>query len=288
MSIVWVNDELVDESQARISPLDHGFTVADGVFETLKITHGEVFAIDRHLTRLQKSAHGLGLGDIDLNTVSKAVSETLAANEPLEHGRLRITITSGTGPLGSNRGNLPVTTTVVTGAVSAWPETTSIAIVPWRRNERSAITGLKTTSYAENVRALEAAHTVGFSEAIFLDTKDRLSEGTGTNVFFVSNNVVYTPSVACGILEGITRELVMELCSITSIAVVEGEFSTSDLIAADEVFITSSTRDVHPVTRIALLNDLLDIYTEYSFEVGPVTAQLRDAWVQQFSKNLNP
>jgi branched-subunit amino acid aminotransferase/4-amino-4-deoxychorismate lyase len=147
---------------------------------------------------------------------------------------------------------------------------------------------LKTTSYAENVRALEAAHTVGFSEAIFLDTKDRLSEGTGTNLFFVSNNVVYTPSVACGILEGITRELVMELCSITSIAVVEGEFSTSDLIAADEVFITSSTRDVHPVTRIALLNDLLDIYTEYSFEVGPVTAQLRDAWVQQFSKNLNP
>ena len=288
MSLIWVNDGLVDETTARVSPLDHGFTVADGVFETLKVKDGQPFALDRHVERLKASANGLGLGDINTELVEKAIVETLSANSPIELGRLRVTITSGQGPLGSNRGDTQHTLTVATASVNSWPATTTVAIVPWRRNERSAVVGLKTTSYAENVVALEAAHTAGYSEAIFLDTQDRLSEGTGTNLFFVTNNTVMTPSVKCGILEGITRALVIELCADLSIDIVVDEFTIADLIAADEIFITSSTRDVHPVTTLAILNQQLISETVLSKSVGPVTSRLLEAWSNTYSMNTNP
>lgn len=286
--MLWVNDELVDSDVARVSPLDHGFTVADGVFETLKVVDGIPFAVDRHLARLQRSAHGLGLGEIDIELVSKAIAETLAGNDHLELGRLRITITSGDGPLGSNRGPANHTLTVLTAPVTPWPDTTSIVVVPWRRNERSAITGLKTTSYAENVVALEAAHDSGFSEAIFLDTRDRLSEGTGTNIFYVTNGVVKTPSMQCGVLAGITRELVIELCAAHGVVVEEGEYSIEDLFGADEVFITSSTRDIHPVTQLARMDDNRKASLHTELKTGPITLQLRNAFAEDYQKNVNP
>ena len=286
--MLWVNDELVDSDVARVSPLDHGFTVADGVFETLKVVDGIPFAVDRHLARLQRSAHGLGLGEIDIELVSKAIAETLAGNDHLELGRLRITITSGDGPLGSNRGPANHTLTVLTAPVTPWPDTTSIVVVPWRRNERSAITGLKTTSYAENVVALEAAHDSGFSEAIFLDTRDRLSEGTGTNIFYVTNGVVKTPSMQCGVLAGITRELVIELCAAHGVVVEEGEYSIEDLFGADEVFITSSTRDIHPVTQLARMDDNRKASLHTELITGPITLRLRNAFTQDYQKNVNP
>lgn len=288
MSVLWVNDELVEESAARVSPLDHGFTVADGVFETLKVVNSQPFAMDRHIERLQVSASGLGLVDINSAIVEKAILETLNANEPIELGRLRVTITSGNGPLGSNRGDTPHTMTVATARVSPWPETTTIAVVPWRRNERSAVTGLKTTSYAENVVALEAAHSVGYSEAIFLDTRDRLSEGTGTNLFFVSGQTVKTPSAHCGILKGITRALVIELCEDLSLDIAEGEYTIDDLLEADEVFITSSTRDIHPVTSLAIMNQQLSCETQITKPVGPVTTALQAAWSNTYESNINP
>lgn len=288
MSMLWVNDELVDSNIARVSPLDHGFTVADGVFETLKVVDGIPFAVDRHLARLQRSAHGLGLGDIDVELVSKAIAETLAGNDHLELGRLRITITSGDGPLGSNRGPANHTLTVLTAPVTPWSDTTSIVVVPWRRNERSAITGLKTTSYAENVVALEAAHDSGFSEAIFLDTQDRLSEGTGTNIFFVTNGIAKTPSMNCGLLAGITRELALELCAAHDVVVEEGEYSLEDLFSADEVFITSSTRDIHPVTQLAHMDDNRHVSQHTELATGSITSSLRRAFAETYQKNVNP
>jgi branched-chain amino acid aminotransferase len=288
MSLLWVNDELVREEDARVSPLDHGFTVADGVFETIKVLDGRPFALDRHMRRLQHSASGLGLGEIDLGLVEKAIFETLAANEPMELGRIRVTMTSGNGPLGSNRGASRHSLTIATAQVHSWPETTSVVVVPWRRNERSPLAGLKTTSYAENVVALEAAHTAGFSEAIFLDTIDRLSEGTGTNVFLVKEEKVWTPSLDCGNLAGITRELVIELCNAALIELIEGEFVLDDLLSAEEVFITSSTRDIHPVTTLAVFDQTFDVASQIDVAVGPVTQGLRKAWDKAYSKNLNP
>ncbi len=197
----WVNG--VDSCAGRrvsVSAFDHGLTVGDGVFETLKVVRGEPFALRRHLDRLITSARGLGLPDPDLDIVRRAVSETLAANASPSLGRLRITWTAGSAPLGSERGADTPTLVVAAGPGAVWPATESVVVVPWARNERSAVTGLKTTSYAENVVALAHARARRATEALFADTKGRLSEGTGSNVFVVVDGQLMTPSLACGCL----------------------------------------------------------------------------------------
>ncbi len=286
--MIWVNDGLVESNTASVSVLDHGFTVADGVFETLKVVENVPFALSRHLDRLEQSANGLGLALLDRDRISQAVFTTIEANSPLQLGRLRITVTSGSGPLGSNRGDNPITLVIATAPVSLWPATTTLAVVPWRRNDRSAVVGLKTTSYAENVVALEAAHRTQFSEALFLDTQERLSEGTGTNIFFVKNGIVFTPSEKCGILRGITRDLVIDLAHEIGIEVRQGEFSFEDLMVADEIFITSSTRDVHPVTTLGVLNEELDLVASMEFDYGPTTAALQLGWQTAYTQQVNP
>jgi len=163
----WINDGLALISDAKVSVLDHGFTVADGVFETLLVTEGKVFALDRHLARLAKSAVGLGISAPDFPQITNAISQVLANNPKIDFGRLRVTLTSGTGPLGSDRTSTQPTLVIALAEQPTWPKSTSLLLVPWNRNENSPLVGLKTTSYAENVYALAAAKSYGFSVAIF-------------------------------------------------------------------------------------------------------------------------
>lgn len=248
---VWVGDRaggaLVDVDAARVNVLDHGFTVADGVFETLKVTPAGAFALTRHLRRLTDSARALGLADPDLDVVRGAVAEVLAANEAelAGLGRLRITYTGGVAPLGSDRGDAVPTLVVAVAKAAPWPATTTVATVPWTRNERSAVAGVKSTSYAENVVALQHAHARGASEAVFANTRGELCEGTGTNVMVVVDGQVLTPSLASGCLAGITRELVLEWFDAR-----EQALPWEVLFEADEVMLTSSTRNVHPVVAV--------------------------------------
>ena len=285
---VWLNDEIVESQTAAINVFDHGFTVADGVFETLKVQDGQVFALDRHLARLQTSADILGIGPLDKNLLIKATDEVLAANPKLEHGRLRITVSSGNGPLGSDRLESPLTQVVAMSQTSPWPDTTSVVVVPWTRNERSAITGAKTTSYAENVVALEAAHKAGFSEAIFTDSRGRISEGTGTNIFIVTNSVVMTPAIDTGLLQGITRNLVIEWAKVAGIDIQQTHFTIADLLEADEIFITSSTRDVHPVTELGVMATDGVVISRISKVIGPHTATLQNIFSSRSTAEMNP
>ncbi len=238
--------ELVEAADARVSVLDHGFTVADGVFETLKVTAAGPFALTRHLRRLASSAAAMGLSAPDDAVVRAAVAGVVSANEMelAGLGRLRITYTGGVAPLGSDRGDAVPTLVVATAAASPWPATTTIATVPWTRNERSAVVGVKSTSYAENVIALQRAHELGASEAVLANTRGELCEGTGTNVFVVIDGDVLTPPLSSGCLAGITRELVLEWFGAREQSLPLGVLAT-----ADEVFLTSSTRNVHPVIR---------------------------------------
>lgn len=239
---------LVGADEALVSVLDHGFTVADGVFETLKVVRGVPFALTRHLRRLAGSAAGLGLPEPDLAHVADAVHATVDDNGAAvgEFGRLRITYTAGASPLGSERGDAGPTLVVAVAAAAPWPATTAVVTVPWPRNERSAVAGLKTTSYAENVVALARAKAAGASEALLPNTVGALCEGTGTNVFVVVDGRVLTPPLSSGCLPGVTRGLVLEW----SDAVEEADLPMEVLRSADEVFLTSSTRDVHPVHRV--------------------------------------
>lgn len=284
-TICYVNGQLLDSETANISVFDHGFTVADGVFETLKFQSGQPFAVDRHIKRLRKSCDGLGIAFPDEQTLRKAIDAVSEANNQIAQGRMRITVTSGNGPLGSDRINVSPTLVISVAAQKPWADSSEVLLVPWIRNEKSPIVGLKTTSYAENVYALEAAHEHGFSEAVFLSGQGLLAEGTGSNIFIVKNDEVLTPGTNSGLLEGITRELVLEW---SSHPVFVKDLTEDDLFEADEVFITSSTRDVHPVTRIAKLTEAKQVVNLKELSVGKVTSEIANIFKQLSSERINP
>jgi branched-chain amino acid aminotransferase len=284
----WINDELVPIVDAKVSVLDHGFTVADGVFETLLVTDGKVFALDRHLARLARSASGLGISMPENAAITNGVSQVLTTNSKVDVGRLRITITSGSGPLGSDRTSAAPTLVISLAEQAAWPATTKVLLVPWTRNENSPLAGLKTTSYAENVYALDAAKSQGFSEAIFCDTSGRLCEGTGSNIFLVKDDQIFTPSEASGLLRGITRDLVIEWANESGFEVIERDVDPSELWNADEVFITSSTRDIHPVSELAKLDLAGNVVDHRKLVPGLVTEKLGNIFLTKRTEKLNP
>ncbi|GAA2261102.1 4-amino-4-deoxychorismate lyase [Streptomyces ruber] len=271
---IWLDGGLKDLESARVSALDHGLTVGDGVFETVKALDGRAFALTRHLDRLTGSARGLGLPDPDLDEVRRACAAVLDAN-PMPLGRLRITYTGGLAPLGSDRGDHGPTLVVAVGGTTRRPDSTAVITVPWTRNERGALTGLKTTSYAENVVALARAHEQGASEALFANTVGRLCEGTGSNVFVVLDGEIHTPPVASGCLAGITRALTVEWTGAR-----ETDLPLDVLQRADEVFLTSTLRDVQAVHRI----DARDL----PGAPGPVTAKAMRIFAERAGDDLDP
>jgi branched-chain amino acid aminotransferase len=240
----WVNGSLLGRDSAVVSAFDHGLTVGDGAFETVKVVDGVPFALRRHLDRLSRSAAGLGLPAVDKDAVRVACA-AVCAQAPVGLYRLRITYTGGIAPLSSERGDSGTTLVVAIAPTAPPAESTSVAVVEWRRNERGALAGLKTTSYAENVVALAHARGLGATEAVFEDTQGRLSEGTGSNVFVVVAGQLLTPALSTGCLNGITRQLVLEWTGAR-----EAEVPISVLDDADEVFLTSSIRDVQGVAAI--------------------------------------
>ncbi|MCX5148741.1 aminotransferase class IV [Streptomyces sp. NPDC058290] len=272
---IWLDGALRDADSAQVSVFDHGLTVGDGVFETLKAEQGTAFALTRHLDRLTRSARGLGLPDPDPDEVRRACAAVLEAN-PMPLGRLRITYTGGVSPLGSDRGESGPTLIVALGETARRPDSTAVITVPWVRNERSAVTGLKTTSYAENVVALAAAHRAGASEALFANTVGRLCEGTGSNVFVVLDGELHTPPVASGCLAGITRALVVEWAGAK-----ETDLPFEALEQAEEIFLTSTLRDVQAVHRV-------DDRTTAAAAPGPVTAEAMRIFDARSGEDLDP
>ncbi|MGZ4684465.1 aminotransferase class IV [Oryzihumus sp.] len=274
---VWVNGQRVDAGAPAIAALDHGVTVGDGVFETAKVADGAVFALTRHSRRLDRSLAGLGLPAADHGLIAKGIEDVLSG-EPIAFGRLRWSVTGGAGPLGSDRDESALTYIVTAGAQPLPPASCKVVTVPWTRNERSATVGLKTTSYAENVVALAYAKERGGLEAIFANTRGELCEGTGSNVFVVVDGEVLTPPVESGLLPGITRRLVIEWCREAGIPVREATLPMDVLTTADEVFITSSTKDVLPVHAV----------DGRELPVGPVTQAAADVFARLSRERNDP
>ncbi|MEU7056567.1 aminodeoxychorismate lyase [Streptomyces sp. NPDC046197] len=271
---VWLDGGLQDIESARVSVFDHGLTVGDGIFETVKAVDGKPFALTRHLDRLTRSARGLGLPEPDHDEVRRACTAVLEAN-PMPLGRLRITYTGGHGPLGSDRGDHGPTLLVALGRSTRRADSTAAVTVPWTRNERGALTGLKTTSYAENVVALARAHQQDATEALFANTVGQLCEGTGTNVFVVLDGEIHTPPLASGCLAGITRALVVEWTGAK-----ETDLPLDVLQRADEVFLTSTLRDVQAVHRV---DD-----RELPGAPGPVTAKAMRIFDERSGHDQDP
>ncbi|MGQ0519820.1 MAG: aminotransferase class IV [Actinomycetota bacterium] len=241
---VWLNGDVVDEAEARVSVLDHGLTVGDGVFETLKTYAGRPFAVRRHLARLAASAAGMGLAAPAAEVLRAALDQVAAANGLVDDA-LRITLTGGPGPLGSARGDAGPTVVIAPGRLAPWPATTAAAVVPWPRNERGALAGLKTTSYGENVLALAWARERGAGEALFANLAGNLCEGTGTNVVVALGGRLVTPPLGAGCLAGVTRALVVEACGVA-----EEDVPLEALPHVEEAFLTSTTREVQAIHAI--------------------------------------
>lgn len=271
---VWLNGALVDSAAACVSVMDHGLTVGDGVFETIKTYGGRPFAVRRHLERLASSAAGMGLAAPPPEVLRAALEEVSSANG-LGDAALRITLTGGPGPLGSARGDAGPTVVIAPGVLSPWPVTTPVAVVPWPRNERGALSGLKSTSYGENVVALAWAGRRGAGEALFANLAGNLCEGTGTNVVVGLGGRLVTPPLGSGCLAGVTRALVVEACGV-----VEDDIPLAALAGADEAFLTSTTREVQAISAVD--------GRPLPSAPGPLTAAAAEALAAVIAADLDP
>jgi branched-chain amino acid aminotransferase len=267
---VWIGSgasgELVPTESAQISAFDHGFTVGDGIFETMKAVNGRLFLWPWHLERLRASAAAMRIelpNQAHLTNIVRRVANESAV-ELSGQARVRLTISAGLGPLGSARLDMPPTIVCAASAMPVRSGDARLHVASWPRNERSPLSGVKSTSYADNVLALAEASARGAGEAIFFNTRSELCEGTGSNVFLVCDGVALTPPTSAGLLAGVTRRFVLSLGEAAD-RVVERSLSIEHLAAADEVFITSTFQDVRGVSDI----------DGRRLEIGPVTRALQ-------------
>ena len=283
--MVWVNGHRVAADAPHLSALDRGFTLADGVFETMRVYAGHAFRLDAHLHRLKNSTSALGIslpneiGDV----VTRAVVEAGAAG--LGEASVRLTVTRGVGSPGLAPPSSQEPTIVValapppTFSPGIYANGISVHVASGRRNERSMTAGLKTTAFTESVVALAEARAAGADDAIFLDTEGHVSEGTSSNVFIATPgaNVLVTPPLSCGALPGITRAAVIELATELDLVVHERPIGYDETLASTEVFLTSSLRAIAPAVTI-------DARSVGDGMPGPLTRRVMEAYAALVSR----
>jgi branched-subunit amino acid aminotransferase/4-amino-4-deoxychorismate lyase len=247
VSWIWCNGVFL-EGPLAVSPADRGLTHGLGVFETILALDGQPVALDLHLARMKKGAERLGLdaGKLRDGEIAAAMIGLLE-RAGFAHGRarIRLALSAGAGDLRrlepGNDGLLWITV----AACSPPPESVALVTADFPRNERSPLSGIKCASYAENLIALDQARRAGADEALFFNTRGELCEAATANVFLVRDGKVLTPPLSSGCLPGTMRARVM-----ARIPVEEVMLTAADLAAAEEVFLTSATRGVVPVTSI--------------------------------------
>lgn len=249
---LWVNGSAKPADQPSLSALDRGFTLGDGLFETMRAQEGVVFRLDAHLDRLCIGARLLG---IPLPPrLREQVADAARGEGEYRNASIRLTVSRGVAPPGlAPPERAEPTVTIVAHPVvrPRVPEPIVAIMAAGRRNEHALTTGVKTLAYTESIVALAQARAAGADEAIFLDTAGHVSEAAASNLFAVIDDVLVTPPLSCGVLPGITRAAVLELARALGITVVQREMAEPELAAASEIFLTSSIREIAPVVRVA-------------------------------------
>ncbi|MCE9621017.1 MAG: aminotransferase class IV [Actinomycetia bacterium] len=271
--VFWVNGQLVDRNELVLRPDDHAL-VGDGVFEAIKLIGGKPFALTRHLDRLAASAVPLDL-PVDLAAVRAAVAEILTTEQAqVSPSWLRVTVTGGSAAMGTAGVGTSPTIIAAIAPMAAWGPSCNVVIAPWTRNEGGATAGLKTISYAENVIATRYAHRNHADDAIFANTKGMLCEGTGSNVFVVYEGRLCTPSPASGCLAGVTQRLLLDWMPEIEVRDVPIEA----LANAEEAFLTSTSRDVHPIATVD--------GKPLKAAPGPLTQKAMEVWAANFAAEI--
>lgn len=243
--MVWLNGRFLSSREARISISDSGLLTGEGLFETLRGVRRQPFALSRHCRRLRAGCDVLGIGAPDAGLVREVFAELMRANG-LEDARLRLTVTRGNRLSSGDEPSVLMTAE----ALPAYPPRLGLVTAPFRRNEFGALSGLKSTSYAENAVALKWARERGGDEAVLANTAGDVCESSFGNLFFDYEGTLMTPPLEAGPLPGVTRELVLHLCGIAGISVNEATVPIGKLSRAGEIFLTSALRGVVPVHRL--------------------------------------
>jgi branched-chain amino acid aminotransferase len=272
---VYLNGKIVPSKEAVVSVFDHGFLYGDGIYETMRVYDGVVFKLDEHLGRLFRSASLIGLTiPFDTDHLKISVYETLIANT-WRNAYVRLTVSRGRGPVGLDPDLCSEPTFVIIAQeLKEYPRAfyengLTVTISETRRNLKEAINPrIKSLNFLNNILAKIEAKKSGAYEALMLNARGKLTEGTISNLFFLKDGIVCAPSLACGILDGITRGTVIELAGREGLNVKEGAFTKTDLYSAEEVFLTNTTMEVMPVSKV----------DDRQYAVGGMAKLLRKAY----------
>lgn len=254
---IYISGKFLDKDDAKVSVYDHGFLYGDGVFEGMRSYSGKVFRLKQHLDRLWSSAKAIWLTiPISQEEMAKAVNDTLAANG-IQDGYIRLVVTRGVGTLGldPNRCSHPEVI-VIADKIELYPEDfyrngLEIVTASTMRNHPNALNPrVKSLNYLNNILAKIEGLKAGCIEALMLNHKGEVAEATGDNIFLIRGGVLQTPPIDAGILEGITRDAVIELARSSGIEVREMSLTRHDVYIADECFLTGSAAEVIPVVKI--------------------------------------
>lgn len=273
---VWINGTLYEKENAKISVYDHGLLYGDGVFEGLRSYHGKVFRLDEHLRRLWDSAQAIALTiPMTREALAKAINETLQVNN-IRDGYIRLVVTRGAGSLGldPNKTSDPQVI-IIADFISLYPEKyyqEGLAIVTAstvRTNSASLSPRIKSLNYLNNIMAKLEGMQAGCVEALMLNHKGEIAECTADNIFLVRDGILWTPSKDSGILEGITRQAVLDLAREAGYITHEVPLTRHDVYIAEECFLTGTAAEVVPIVSV-------DSRKIGSGKPGPVTNDLRE------------
>ncbi|TCO74398.1 aminotransferase class IV [Marinisporobacter balticus] len=240
------NGNLIKGSDAFASPNNEGFQYGYGLFETLKIVDGKIFFIEEHLARLKKGCKELNIGlAYDLKLIQKYAYALIHQNN-IVFGALKILYAK------DNDGyDLLITTRKNAYNEEKYTKGFKLCFATTKKNPYAKLTYIKSNNYLENILTKAYALKNGYDEAIFLNVHEKISEGTYTNIFFVKDKIIHTPSISCGILEGIMRKKIIDLIHACNLTLKIGEFNKEDLLGADEIFLTNSLMEIMPVYQLA-------------------------------------
>ncbi len=255
--MIYLNNKLVPRSRALISVFDHGFLYGDGIYETLRAYKGVVFMLDEHIERLFRSASLIDLSiPMSTDAIKRAAYKTMKVNR-LKEAVIRITVSRGPGSVGLDPGLCPEPTLVIFAIrfkkypVQFYQKGVRIAVADIRRNYSRAIDPrIKSLNFLNNVLVKIEAKKKGAYEALMLNYRGHLAEGTVSNIFFIKDNVLCTPSMKVGILDGITRRIILEAARELQIETHEGSFKPHDINGSQEAFLSNTTMEVMPVAEI--------------------------------------
>ena len=285
---VYVNGKITDAASAAVPVFDHGFLYGEGVYETLRTYGRQPFLFERHLDRLRRSASLIAL-DVPFSDgeMRERVERTMAAHRGLDEAYIRILLTRGVGELTYNPAATPTPTLIIivkpfpAPAEATFTEGIKLALVSVRRNHPEALNPMiKSNNLLNNALAMQEALGRGADEALMLNHDGDIVECSQSNFFIVCGGTLHTAPLSAGLLPGITREFVIELAKDLAIAVHEEPLRPADLAAADEAFITGTTREVTPVVAV-------DDQTIGRGKPGEVTVGLLTAFREKVQQAAN-